>query len=564
MAPAIREVARPRAGGRIAWPGLAPALTLAVFLLPIGAGLLGIVLPAFGWLPALGGERFGVSAWLALFAQPELPRALVLTLWTGIAATAAAVWLTLGFAATCHGRPLFVRLSRLIAPLLAVPHAATAIGLAFLIAPSGWLARLATPWATGSMTPPDIGLDRDPYGAALILGLIVKEVPFLLLMTVGALGQIAPDRSVAAARALGYSPTAAWLKCVLPRLYPQLRLPIFAVLAYALSVIDMALVLGPATLAPLVLRWINDPDLAMRFPGAAAALLQLLLVVGATLLWLGAERCVALIARPWLYGGRRGGAGWPQHLFGGAAVLLFVLAAGCLVVLALWSLAARWRFPDALPQAWTLGNWSAQLGRLAGPTVTTLAVGALATLIALALVIGCLENEQRRGQRLTQRGLWLLYLPLLVPQISFMFGTQVLLIAGGLDGGWAGLVWSHLLFVLPYVFLALGDPYRALDPRFARAALALGVSPWRVLWRVKLPLLLAPVLFAAAVGFSVSVALYVPTLFAGGGRHATLATEAVALFAGADRRAIGVYGFAQAVLPLVAYAIALAPWGRPR
>ncbi len=32
---------------------LAPALTLLVFLLPVGAGLLGTLLPAFGHLPAL-------------------------------------------------------------------------------------------------------------------------------------------------------------------------------------------------------------------------------------------------------------------------------------------------------------------------------------------------------------------------------------------------------------------------------------------------------------------------------------------------------------------------------
>jgi putative thiamine transport system permease protein len=76
------------------------------------------------------------------------------------------------------------------------------------------------------------------------------------------------------------------------------------------------------------------------------------------------------------------------------------------------------------------------------------------------------------------------------------------------------------------------------------------------LFRVKLPVLLTPLLTAAAVGVSVSVAQYLPTLFMGAGRVATLTTEAVTLAAAADRRVTGVYASLQAGLPLAAYAIA--------
>ena len=72
----------------------------------------------------------------------------------------------------------------------------------------------------------------------------------------------------------------------------------------------------------------------------------------------------------------------------------------------------------------------------------------------------------------------------------------------------------------------------------------------RVFWRVKLPMLLRPVLIACAVGFAVSVGQYLPTLFAGGGRVATLTTEAVTLSSGGDRRVIGAYALLQALLPL--------------
>ena len=177
------------------------------------------------------------------------------------------------------------------------------------------------------------------------------------------------------------------------------------------------------------------------------------------------------------------------------------------------------------------------------------------------LTLGCLENEQRHGLHVSNRGLWLIYAPLLVPQMSFLFGLQVLLVAVGLDGSWVGLAWSHLLFVLPYVFLALADPFRRLDERYARSARCLGASPNRVFWRIKLPMLRRPVLAAFAVGFAVSAAQYLPTLFAGAGRFATLTTEAVGLAAGADRRVIGLYALVQAILPLLPFLLAVPAFG---
>jgi putative thiamine transport system permease protein len=557
--PRARQDAAARRGGVLR---AVPALTIAIFLLPVAAGLIGTWLPAFGYLPALGGETLGLAPWRALLAAPGLDTSIRLTLTSGLVATVASLALVIGFVAACHGTRLFARLRRGLAPLLAVPHVAIAIGIAFLIAPSGWAARLVSPWATGWHLPPDVATVQDPYGLALAAALIVKEVPFLLLMTLAALDQVRAGERLAVARSLGYRPVVAWLKTVLPAVYPQIRLPVYAVLAFSLSVVDMALVLAPLNPPPLavqVLRWFNDPDLALRFTAAAGAALQFGLVAGAIGLWRGLEILTAKLGRRWLLGGARGGSGSTLGRIAGAAMAaLYAVAAMSFLSLALWSLARRWRYPDPLPSAWTLDNWTRQSDGLAWATGTTLIVGLASALAALALVLGCLENEKRHGLTTTGRGLWLLYTPLLVPQVGFLFGIQVLAVAAGIDGTWVALVWSHLLFVLPYVFLALADPYRALDDRYTRSALCLGASPDRVFWRVKLPMLLRPVLFALAIGFAVSVSQYLPTLFAGGGRFATLTTEAVALAGGADRRVMGVFAFLQALLPLAAFALALA------
>ncbi len=538
-----------------------PALTLLVFLGPVAAGLVGTWLPAFGILPALGGSELTLEPWRRLFAEPGLGEAVRLTLTTGFAATILSLAIVLAFLGTCHGTTAVIAVRRLLAPLLAVPHVAVAIGLAFLVAPSGWAARAVSPWLTGWDRPPDIATAPDALGIALVFGLVLKEVPFLLLMTLAALGQVPANRTLAVARSLGYARATAWFKTVLPLVWPQIRLPVYAVLAFSLSVVDMALVLAPGTpppLAPLVLRWFNDPDLARHFTAAAGASLQCVIVGLSIAVFAVAERLVAKAGRRWVAGG---GSGRGQY--GGrrvaTAAMIAVYAAGIAGIagMGIWSLARRWRYPDFLPSEWTAGNWIRQADALGWPAGVTVTVALAAALVAIVLVIGCLENEQRHGVTPTSRALWLLYAPLLVPQIGFLFGAQVLMLTLGIDASWAGLVWIHLLFVLPYVFLALAVPWRRLDERYARTARALGASPNRVFWRIKLPMLLRPVLFASAVGFAVSVGEYLPTVFAGGGRYATLTTEAVALASGGDRRVIGVYALLQAALPWAGFTLAV-------
>ncbi len=270
-----------------------PPLTLALMLAPVLAGLAGTLGPAFGYLPALGGEGLSLEPWRRLLDAPGLWGSLWLSLFTGLLSTILSLLLVVAFCAAWQGSRPFRWFQRLLSPLLSVPHVTVAFGLAFLLAPGGWLLRLTSPWLTGMERPPDYLFPQDGWGLALVLGLVIKEAPFLFLMVLAALGQADAERARTAARALGYGPMTAWVKAVFPRIYPQIRLPILAVLAFGLSVVDMALVLGPTrppTLAVQLLSWFGDSELTLRFQAAAGAVLQLLLVVAAILLWLGLER----------------------------------------------------------------------------------------------------------------------------------------------------------------------------------------------------------------------------------------------------------------------------------
>jgi len=538
--------------------GVLPLVGL-VLLAPTLAGLWQTLRTAFGLLPVLGKTTPSLEPWQQLLALPGFWTSVRLTLTTGFAATLLSLLLASGFAAW-----LWVRLGgrssgRWLVPILATPHAALAIGLAFLLAPSGWLARLLASHVTGWEIPPAWVTVNDPWGGALILGLVLKETAFLTLVMLTALAQRPVARDLAAARALGWGPIPAWALIIWPQIYPMIRLPVLVVLAYSLSVVDVALILGPGTpptLAVVMLRWSMAPDPALLLPASAAALALGLLLLVSVLLWWGGEWWVRrLFQRTLDFGPRLPGPGarWVVHSVAATGVVLGLLCLGAIVVLILWSVAFRWGFPAGLPTRYTALGWSGQAGWEAAQQ--TLRIGLASTAVALTLALLWLEAEDRRAQGPFALEKWL-YLPLLIPAVSFLFGLHVVSLQLGLSGAWVTVAWSHVIFVFPYVMIVLAGSWRQLNPAWLRAAAALGAGPWRRFLYVKLPILLRPILVAAAVGFSVSTAQYLPTVFLGEGRITTLTTEAVALASGADRRSTAVHALLQMVLPLVGFALA--------
>lgn len=538
---------------------LFPLAALAVLLLPVAAGLLGVAFPAFGYLPALGRAEFSLAPFRELAAMPGLGRSVMLSLATGLATTAVAFSIVILFVAGWRGTRFFAVLERLVSPLLSVPHAAAAFGLAFLIAPSGMLFRLLAPFA-GWERPPDLLIVQDRLGLAMMLGLITKEIPFLFLMTLASLPQVRAAQMERLAASLGYGRIVGFVHAVLPSLYRQIRLAVLAVLAFSTSVVDVALILGPTTPAPLsvrILDWQYDADLDMHFVAAAGAVLQVGVTALALLVWLIGERIAATICRRMARSGWRArGDRWARRI-GAAAMALSagaVLAGLCL--LALWSVAGAWRFPSIVPEGITLKTWMRLAETFGIALGDTLLLGAVSSLAAAVLALGSLEYAARYEGRFAGRALSALYVPLIVPQIAFLFGLEILFSYFGADGSFLAVALVHLVFVFPYTLLSLSEPWRTWNPRYGHAVRALGRGPNAVFWRVRLPMLTRPVLTATALGCAISVSLYLPTLLIGGGRWPTVTTEALALASGGDPRLIGATALVQALLPFVGFAIA--------
>jgi len=538
-----------------------------------------------GWsLCAAVQAGLDAAAWAALWQDPQTLPALAMSLWTGLLAsalsTAAAAWLLCRSFSPLPGTAVGARLARGLAPLLALPHAALAIGLVALLAPSGWLLRLLSPWATGFAAPPPWPTTQDPWGLGLVLVLVLKETPFLVWAALAQLQR--PEvgqqlkQQLGLAHTLGYSARSAWWRVAWPQLWPRLWAPLLAVLAYSLTVVDVALVIGPGTpptLAVLAWQWLQDADPATNAQGAAAAwLLAAALALAVALAW-------SLTRSPrwrrrWTRGpaaARTMGRSWPGRRTGERPDTAkpnasrpplalwhgIYLAAG--LALAVGSISGSWPFPQLLPEAWSWAAWQSVLVST-GTLWTTSALALTSSLGALLWAVAWLELAPPMWQRRAQS---LFYLPLALPGVLWVLGLHRLALALAWDGLVVGLWLAHTLACLPYVLLALQGPYTGFDARLAQLAASLGRSRWVFLWQVKWPMLRAALAASLAVGFAVSVAQYLPTLFVGAGRFNTVTTEAVTLAAGGQRSLTAAYAGLQWLLPVLMFA--LAAWlGRTR
>lgn len=347
-------------------------------------------------------------------------------------------------------------------------------------------------------TPP---VDR--YGIGLGLTMALKESAFLLWVVYGLLGEKRLAGQATVLKSLGYGRWQCLKWLVLPTLLPALSIALLATAAWSLSAVDVALVIGPG----------NPPTLAIM---ALAAW-------GVWRLWRRRIPQVQGIRHP-----------QPRALAGKSFALLLPL---CGVACALLLAAAA---QNSQPVSDSVGN-SLWLG------LCSASLGAVICLLWLASGLSRFDG-------------WI-WLPLILPALPLVDGQYQLALYTWLDGEWIAVLWGHLLWVVPWMLFILRPAWRARDPRMELLARTLGWQRGRIFWLVTLPALTRPLLTALAVGFSVSIAQYLPTLWLGGGRFPTLTSEAVALSSGGETSTLAAQALWQLLLPALFFAAtALLAW----
>lgn len=141
----------------------------------------------------------------------------------------------------------------------------------------------------------------------------------------------------------------------------------------------------------------------------------------------------------------------------------------------------------------------------------------LGTLLSLALT-----RYRFRGEGAVN---FLVIAPFIVPNIVLGVGLVLVLAAVGLLDSYPGIVLAHLGVTIPYTVRTVSMSLSSLDRRIEEAALVHGASPFRVFWRITLPLIRPGIIAGGVVAFLLSFDETTISLFIVSIKTSTLPTE---------------------------------------
>lgn len=142
----------------------------------------------------------------------------------------------------------------------------------------------------------------------------------------------------------------------------------------------------------------------------------------------------------------------------------------------------------------------------------------------LAVIVGSsfawlIHKYQFSGRGALEAVLWS---PLIIPHFTLGFGFLLLGGALKLHQGYTMIVLAHMVLIMPFVTRAVYVSLANIDPNLARAAANLGASPFKVLTRIELPLILPGMAGGWLIAAVLSFTEFTASLYVTGSRTQTL------------------------------------------
>ena len=535
------------------------AKVLVIFLgiliiIPIIFGFIGFFLPSFGYFPILGKSEFNLNYFYISFNIAGISKSIILSLFTGLGSTLLALFFSQVILLYFFKTRAYNYIKIIISPLIALPHITMAIGLIFLFSPSGLFFRLFSPWLTGFDRPPNFFIIPDEYGFFLILGLILKEIPFFILVSLSAIQQFSARQIFDLGKSLQNSNFSSWCILIFPLIYKKIRLVIFIVIAFTASVVDMSLILAPSTPSTLAIRILQiyqSSDIDSFFIASNLALIQLLIIVILLLSWMILERIVEhklffiffmkILSFKIFF---------LKNLIFASAAILFSLSVLGIFSSLLWGFSKNWYFPSFFPNSIDIDTFINFYNENKFIVFISIFISVVVSFLSSLLTIIWVElMDILKMKKLYLE--WIIFIPLFIPQISFLIGLQSFIILFNFDSFLIPLIIIQLFYVIPYSFIILAPSLREIKKDVIRVAASLGKNRFQRLVQIKLPIIMSSFLTSFAIGMLVSFSLYIPVYFIGAGRVTTLTVEALNLALSGSRQDLGVATFFQIIIPIL-------------
>lgn len=388
------------------------------------------------------------------------------------------------------GRALVLRL--LMLPFV-VPTLVAAMGVLALWGPRGTLSQ----W---------FGVDLQDTPWLLLYGNLFFNLCLVVRAGVDALGQVSAAR-VAAARTLGATPWRVFWRVEWPAILPWLASALCLVFLYCCSGFGLALVLGGQRYATVEVEIYTLVAHELKLAQAGVLALCMAVLTGLVALayaWI--EQRLAAPGRADAVPLRRpvGGRQWCA-VAGAMLVLGFFCAAPLLAIAA--------RAAGAGLEVWARVLDEESLGAIWNTLRFTTVALLLASVLGVAHALAA------------RRSVWLrafAFLPFVVSPVTVAFG--LLLLYPRWSASMLVLVAAYALLAYPFVAKSLGAALDNLPDHLTQAARTLGATPWRLFWRVTLPLVLPSMRRGMAFAAATALGEFAVTLFLSRPEWTTLTT----------------------------------------
>ena len=136
----------------------------------------------------------------------------------------------------------------------------------------------------------------------------------------------------------------------------------------------------------------------------------------------------------------------------------------------------------------------------------------VSTIVGTITAIGMSKSRKLIRESIVQMN----NLPMLNPEIVTAIGLMLFFTALNIRLGFITLLLAHIIFCIPYVVLSIMPKLRQLDDNLAEAALDLGCTPFKALYKVIIPQILPGIVSGALIAFTMSFDDFVISYFVTG------------------------------------------------
>lgn len=202
------------------------------------------------------------------------------------------------------------------------------------------------------------------------------------------------------------------------------------------------------------------------------------------------------------------------------------------------SISGVWQWPNIMPRKITLKYYKEVLKQtnFLKSLFNTIIIGIFTTFFNYILAIPSSYYLAKLKSKYKYMIIGFIILPIISPPILVLINLYNFLLKIGLTDSYLGVIISHMIPSLPYMFIILYLGFDKIDFNYEKMFLSLGQNPLNGFFNVTFFLIKRSLILGGVMTFLISISQYLSTLLIGGGNILTLNLLLTPYISGGDSK----------------------------